>query len=310
MRKGDYRHRHRKAGQCPVRPHGSRQCAEAHARLDPHDANAVTAVDPFYAGTDSLFVRAYDAFYRIEPPQIAGDIAFYAMLARESGGRVLELACGTGRVTLALAEQGSDITGVDISEGMLTMARRKAAACPDAVRHRLTLVHQDMTRLDLPARFGFAFVPFRSFQHLLTIDLQRAALASIARHLLPDGRLALHLFDPRLDLLGGAATLPPEISAADPATGHRFVGEILRTRFDHLAQIRRDVWRYRELNSARTVVADETREMALRWTYRHELRHLLELCGFAVEAEHGDFAGGPPAYGEELIVVARRNASP
>jgi ubiquinone/menaquinone biosynthesis C-methylase UbiE len=267
------------------------------------------AVDPFYAGADSLFVRAYDAFYRNTPPQIAGDVAFYAKLARETGGRVIELACGTGRVTLALAEQGLDITGIDVSDGMLTMARRKVAACPDAVRDRLTLIHQDMTRLDLPARFGFAFVPFRSFQHLLTIELQRAALAAIARHLVPGGRLALHLFDPRLDLLGGGATLPPEISGVDPATGHRFIGEILRSRFDHLAQIRRDVWRYRELNAARTVVADETREMALRWTYRHELRHLLELCGFAVEAEYSDFAGSPPVYGEELIVVARHNAS-
>jgi len=267
-------------------------------------------VDPFYTDADSLFVRAYDAFYRTAPPQIAGDVAFYARLARESGGRVLELACGTGRVTLALAEQGFDITGIDVSDGMLTMARRKAAACADTVRNRLTLLHQDMTRLDLPARFGFAFVPFRSFQHLLTIELQRAALATIARHLVPDGRLALHLFDPRLDLLSGAATLPAEISGADPTTGHRFIGELLRTRFDHLEQIRRDVWRYREFNSARTVVADETREMALRWTYRHELRHLLELCGFAVETEYSNFVGGTPAYGEELIVVARRNASP
>ena len=267
-------------------------------------------MDPFYTDADSLFVRAYDAFYRSEPPQIAGDVAFYARLARESGGRVLEAACGTGRVTLALAEHGFDITGVDVSDGMLTMARRKAAACADDVRNRLTLVHQDMTRLDLPARFGFAFVPFRSFQHLLTIELQRAALAAIARHLAPHGRLALHLFDPRLDLLTGASTLPAEISGADPATGHRFVGEILRSWFEHLPQIRHDVWRYRELNATRTIVAEETREMALRWTYRHELRHLLELCGFAVEAEYSGFAGTAPAYGEELIVVARRNASP
>jgi ubiquinone/menaquinone biosynthesis C-methylase UbiE len=265
-------------------------------------------VDPFYAGADSLFVRAYDAFYRNEPPQIAGDVEFYATLAKDSGGRVLELACGTGRVTLALAERGLDVTGVDISEGMLAMARRKAAESSAAVRNRLTLVHQDMTRLDLPGRFGFAFVPFRSFQHLLTIDLQRQSLTAIERHLEPGGRLALHLFDPRLDLLTGATTLPAEISGADPVTGHRFVGEILRTRFDHLTQIRRDVWRYRELDSARTVVAEESREMALRWTYRHELRHLLELCGFAVEAEHSDFAGAAAAYGEELIVVARRVA--
>jgi hypothetical protein len=45
--------------------------------------------------------------------------------------------------------------------------------------------------------------------------------------------------------------------------------------------------------------------MTLRWTYRWELRHLLEVCGFTVEAEYSDFTGAAPAYGEEMIVVAR-----
>src|SRR5262249_23956343 len=49
--------------------------------------------------------------------------------------------------------------------------------------------------------------------------------------------------------------------------------------------------------------------MALRWTYRWELRHLLELCGFVVEAEYSDFHGALPAYGKELIVVARRETN-
>src|SRR5262249_18023533 len=172
-------------------------------------------------------------------------------------------------------------------------------------RDRLTFVHQDMTQLDLPARFSLAFIPFRSFQHLLTVELQRMALRAVARHLAPNGRLALNLFDPRLDLLLDTSPPPPEISAIDPRTGHRFVAEILRTRFDHLAQVRRDLWRYREMDSARKVLDEDTREMALRWTYRYELRHLLELCGFAVESEYSDFAGAPPAYGKELVVVAR-----
>src|SRR5262249_47011471 len=187
-------------------------------------------------GGDRRVVRAYDVC-GVSPPQIAGDVEFYARLAKDAGGRVLEVACGTGRIAIALAERGLDVTGVDVSDGMLTIARRKAAAAPDAVRRRLTLVHQDMTRLHLAGRFGLIFVPFRSFQHLLTIELQRAALASMARHLGPDGRLALHLFDPRLDLLIDTAPSVPEISRPDAATGHRFVAEVLRTRFDHLAQI-------------------------------------------------------------------------
>ena len=266
-------------------------------------------MDQFYEGADSLFVRAYDVFSRGGFPQVAGDVAFYAGLAQEAGGRVLELACGTGRIAFVLAERGFDVTGVDISEAMLTVARRKAAQSPAAVRDRLTFLHQDMTCLELSGRFGLVFIPFRSFQHLLTVDLQRKALNAIARHLEPDGRLALNLFDPRLDLLLDASPPPPEISAVDPLTGHRFVAEILRTRFDHLVQVRRDLWRYREMDAARNVLDEDTREMALRWTYRHELRHLLELCGFAVEAEYSDFAGAPAAYGKELVVVARRNPS-
>jgi ubiquinone/menaquinone biosynthesis C-methylase UbiE len=264
---------------------------------------------PFYESAGSLFVRAYDAFYSDAPAQIAGDIAFYAELARQTGGRVLEIACGTGRIALALADDGFDVTGIDISEGMLTIARRKAATSSAAARDRLTLVHQDMARLDLDGRFGLAFIAFRSFQHLLTVELQRQTLTSIGRRLEPGGRLALHLFDPRLDLLIDTSSPPAGMSGTDPATGHRFIGEILHTRLDHLAQVRRDLWRYREMDAAGNVLDEDTREMALRWTYRHELRHLLEVCGFAVEAEHSDFAGSPPAYGKELIVVARRVAS-
>ena len=59
-------------------------------------------MDRFYEDADSLFVRAYDAFYVGGAP-IAGDVAFYDRLARETGGPVLELACGTGRIALALA---------------------------------------------------------------------------------------------------------------------------------------------------------------------------------------------------------------
>ena len=72
-------------------------------------------MDRFYQGPDSLFVRAYDAVYRDAPPQIAGDIAFYRQLALQTGGPILELACGTGRIALPLAESGLDVTGVAIA---------------------------------------------------------------------------------------------------------------------------------------------------------------------------------------------------
>lgn len=256
-------------------------------------------MEPFYQGTESLFVRAYDAFYRDAPTPIAGDIAFYQRLAQQTGGPVLELACGTGRIAVPLAESGLDVTGVDAADAMLAIARRKTQT------HRLTLLAQDMSALNIDRRFGCVIIAFRSFQHLLTIELQRRTLAATRRHLAPGGRLALHLFDPRLDLLIDDAPRQPLLRGTDPVTGHVFTGEMLNAQFDHLAQIRRDLWRYREFAPDSALLAEDTREMALRWTWRWELHHLLELCGFAVDAQYSDFTGAPPAYGKELIVVAR-----
>ena len=83
------------------------------------------------------------------------------------------------------------------------------------------------------------------------------------------------------------------------------MGEVLRTNFDHLNQVRRDLWRYTEVGANGEVLAEDIREMALRWTYRWELHHLLGLCGFRVEAEYSDFVGSAPAYGRELVLVVR-----
>jgi SAM-dependent methyltransferase len=262
-------------------------------------------VERFYLDRTSLFVRAYDAFHHHPPAPIAGDVAFYRQLAHEAAGPTLELACGTGRIAVALAEAGIDIVGVDVSDGMLAIAQRKRDALPESVRARLVLRAGDMCELDLDQRFGLIFVAFRSFQHLLTIDLQRRALAAMHRHLAPDGRVALHLFDPRLDLLIEGIAALPRVSGIDPATRRRYTGEVLRARFDHLAQVRHDLWQYTEFSATGEALEQATREMSLRWTYRWELHHLLALSGYLVEAEYSDFVGSPPAYGAELIVVAR-----
>lgn len=262
-------------------------------------------MDDFYGMAGSLFVEAYDAFYSGSAPQLGTVVAFYERLARNLPGKILEVACGTGRIALPLAQAGINVVAVDRSEAMLAIARRKLAALPRSVQERVTLLNEDMSTLALDQRFGLVFVPARSFQHLLTIELQKKALDAFYRHLLETGRLVLHLFDPRLDFLIDASGTMPGLSGAHPETGRRFVGDVVKTTLDHVNQVRRDVWRYREVGATGEVLAEETREMALRWTYRWELHHLLALCGFVVEAEYSDHVGSGPAYGKELILVAR-----
>ena len=66
--------------------------------------------------------------------------------------------------------------------------------------------------------------------------------------------------------------------------------------FDHVNQVRRDLWRYTEIGPNGEVLAQDTREMALRWTYRWELHLMFSLCGLAVVAEYSDFLGSAPAH--------------
>jgi hypothetical protein len=125
----------------------------------------------------------------------------------------------------------------------------------------------------------------------------------------PSGILAVHLFDPDLRFLlpGASPPIGDHARGTDRDTG-RPVEAVLETdTLDHVNQVRRELWRHRALASDGTIVEEETLELAIRWTYRWEMRHLLRLAGYAVEAEFSDFFGSPPAYGKEQIWVAHRD---
>lgn len=255
---------------------------------------------------NSLFVQSYDAFYGPNMPQTPiEDIDFYAGIAQEAGGNVLELGCGTGRVALPLAELGFNVTGVDLSGGLLSIAARKAAGIPIAAQQRLRFVQQDMSDLQLGEQFSVALAPFHSFQHLLTSELQIRALKAIHQHIRPGGRLVLDLVDLHVEVLSEKLVPPRSRSAVHEPSGRRYVRNLLNTRYDHFAQTRHDVWRFLEIGKDGETLQEETRDLVLRWTHRWELRHLLARCAFSVEAEYSDYRHSPPTYGKELLVVAK-----
>ncbi len=143
-----------------------------------------------------------DLYDHVTPYRERPDVAFYAALASEAGGPVLELGCGTGRVLIPCARAGATMIGADASAGMLEVCRKKLEAEPPEVRARVEIVAADMRAFDLDRRVALVTMPFRGFQHLLTVDDQRRALASLRRHLLPGGRLVFDVFNPSLPMLG------------------------------------------------------------------------------------------------------------
>jgi ubiquinone/menaquinone biosynthesis C-methylase UbiE len=123
------------------------------------------------------------------------DIPFYVALAQEAAARgeaVLELGCGTGRVTIPMAQAGAKVTGLDGAAAMLDIARAKAPAAGVDVRW----VEGDMAAFELGETYGLVVIPFRSFLHLITAEEQKGCLDAIHRHLHPRGLLALNFYVP------------------------------------------------------------------------------------------------------------------
>jgi len=237
------------------------------------------------------------------------DIAFYLDAARESGGPVLELGCGSGRVLIPTARAGVSITGVDGSPAMLATARNALAREAPEVQSRAQLVEADMRSFHLGRTFALVTIPFRPFQHLLTVDDQLACLATIRRHLADDGRLILDLFNPSLDLLVHTK-IGEEVDEGQPSATPD--GRTISRRFktvaaDRFAQVNRFELIYcvtdRDGRQERFV-----HSFGLRYLFRFEAEHLLARAGFRVERLYGGFDRSEygTSYPGELIFTARK----
>jgi len=153
------------------------------------------------AQAEDLYAQSAEFYDAVDSYRARSDVPFFVGYAREANGPVLEIGCGTGRVLVPTAKAGCDITGLDFSEAMLDHCRRKLEREAQDVRRRVKLVQGDMRSFDLEQRFALITIPFRPFQHLLTVEDQLACLACVKRHLAPGGRFILDLFNPSMKAL-------------------------------------------------------------------------------------------------------------
>ena len=245
---------------------------------------------------DQVTARYYDAAYAVLPT-LGPDIEFYRELARESGGPVLEIGCGTGRVLGRIAADGLDCCGLDASAQMLERCRGKL---PDSVR----LVQADMRDFDLgDARFALIFSAFRAFQHLVTVEDQLRCLARVRAQLASGGRFAFDVFNPRLERL----LLEEEPEAEDLRFEHdgEQIVRYARAVRDRPRQKMRVGFRY-ERHAGGRVIGNERTEFSMRWFHRYELEHLMARAGFDDVVLYGHFDRTPVARDcPSFIVVAR-----
>ena len=259
--------------------------------------------------SDSLHTEIYDTLAAsvIAGSDVGGDVDFYRRLAGETGGPILDVGCGTGRVATALVADGHEVVGIDISAPMLRLAEQRRAALSTDVAARLSLCHADMTTLDLGRDFALVVAPSRVFQFLLTTDAQRRGLAALRSHLRPDARLVLDLFDPLLDhVVPSAEVTARRGELIHPTSGNRVTWEVTGRKLDPARQLIVEDWAFSEIDAAGEVLRTHTERLTLRWSLRSEMRLLFDLAGLKVVADYGDFRGGPPAYGREQVWVLAR----
>lgn len=251
------------------------------------------------------------AFYdHIAPYRERSDIEFYVEAAKRSGGPVLEVGCGTGRVLVPTIEAGVRVTGVDSSEEMLAACRARLGGLPATVRANARLVQADMRDFELGEEFPLVTLPFRPFQHLLSVDDQLACLERVGRHLGPDGRLVLDVFNPSLpslvaDNIGEEIRDEPEFTTPDGARVVRTYRTVSRDLFKQIIEIEL-IYHVTHPDGRSERLVDA---FPLRYFFRFELEHLLVRAGFRVEQLYGGFGREPygsTAYPGELIAVARR----
>jgi SAM-dependent methyltransferase len=233
------------------------------------------------------------------------DIAFYVAAASKYGDPVLELGCGTGRVTMAIAKAGYRVVGLDISEKMLERAAEKRSTLLREARERLQLVQGDMTRFALKERFRTIVIPFRPFQHLLEVEQQMNCLRCVREHLLPNGRLILDFFQTDAERMHDPMFLKESSLVEYDLPGGRRVALSERVAAFRRGQQRNDVEmifrvRHADGRQERLVMA-----WTLRYFFRYEVEHLLARCGFEVAAVYGNFDRSALAdTSPEMIFVA------
>jgi SAM-dependent methyltransferase len=226
------------------------------------------------------------------------DIPFYLAQARAAEGPVLELGCGTGRLTIPLAKAGIPMTGLDISEPMLQEARAKAAAAGVDV----TWVEADCREFSLGKKFKLILFPYHSIQHLHEMESLEALFKCVKKHLDKGGVFFVNAFNPSLKLLTrDTSRRYPVARYLDPSGSGEVIIEENNV-YDDERQLNKITW-YSTIGPRRV---QRTDELLLRCFFPQEFDALLQYNGFKILKKHGNFDG--KAFGscdpEQIVVCA------
>ena len=242
----------------------------------------------FYETSASYYDGAYAAKSDLD------DEEFYLRIAANLAGQALEIGCGTGRILLPTAQQGTRIHGLDKSPSMLEILRSKVRREPSEISDRIVLHEGDMRNFSIAERFQLVTMPFRAMQHMYTLDDQVAALKAAREHLADDGRVVFDVFYPKLDrILTGVGEEIHELEwVADAAQGLRVRRAFLKEEVNKIEQWFSGRFIFRTYRGDELVKTENAGLKMSFYTYPH-CRALFRLAGLRVISEWGSFDRKP-----------------
>ena len=260
----------------------------------------------------AAIARLYDLDLAEDP----GDVELYRALARRTGGPIVELAVGSGRIAVPLGEDGHEVVGVDIDRAMLARARERIRLAGPNVEQRIRLVEADLLDCDgndevaRASPYRLAILGLNSILIMGTVRQQRAAIATMARLLAPGGVAVLDAWQPSpADLVAFDGRISLEWLRTDPDTG-REVTKQMAAWYEHLHRLATLTTIFEEAAPGEAPVR-WIRQDALRMVSPDELVGFAEAAGLEVEQLAGDHALGPLEPGSDRVVlVARKPESP
>lgn len=258
------------------------------------------AIDWFGGEVSAEQAERFAALYDLDAPHgPSAAIDWFRAIARRTGGPILELGCGTGRVAIPLAQDGHEVVGLDRSPAMLARAERHARR--DSVS--LRLVEGDMRSFSFSEAFALIAIPFNTFL-MLTPDERRSCLARVREHLASSGLLAVDCFQPDPEhIVGRDGGVREEWTRRDGESG-RDVTKFSSARAN-VDQIDLHWW-FEEVDEEGHVTRWQ-RATTMHYLYRREAELLLADAGFELDALHGDYDGSPAGgTSPKLLIVARR----
>ncbi len=252
----------------------------------------------------------YDGFAQLYDWEHCGfddDLALYRNLARRCDGPVLDVGCGSGRVTLALAQIGVDVVGIDCSAGMLDIAQERLAGAD--LPGRVQLWHRDICAWTQPAHFALAVFSLNGFLHLLTTERQLAALENIWRSLLPGGILIVDVPNPHA-VFSPAQDGQLVLRSSFFSPQGREIWCFVNTRTDLAEQTQHLTLIYDQAVAGDQGLVQRTRvDTDVRYVYRYEMIALLARAGFQIDALYGSYDLEPYTVdSQQMLFVAYKKA--